>query len=211
MTLSLCLLLFGVSIFFISACIQFYRIIHRANTDDLSEGKGPVLPAFLYSLTIGMSPVKKETAFLHLPTYVAGILYHLGSFYALLLIVFHIIMFDLPVWITQISTFFLFGTSLCGLGIFIKRLFIKKMRHISTPDDYFSNILVTGFQLLSAFSLQYSDLIPYLYICTGFLFLYIPIGKLRHVIFFVIARFYLALFYGKRGVWPQKNREKWHI
>jgi hypothetical protein len=211
MTLSLCMLLFGFSIFFISACIQFYCIIHRANTDDLSEGKGPVLPAFLYSLTIGMSPVKKETAFLHLPTYVAGIIYHLGSFYSLLLIVFHIIMFDLPVWITQISIFVLFGTSLCGLGIFIKRLFMKKMRHISTPDDYFSNILVTGFQLFSAFSLQYSDLTPYLYIYTGFLFLYLPIGKLRHVIFFVIARFYLALFYGKRGVWPQKNRKKWQI
>ena len=211
MVLSHLLLIFGCGFFLIFTCYQIYRVIRKANTDDLSEAKGTVSPAFFYSLTMGMAPHKKETAYLHFPTYMAGIVYHFGSFYSILWIIVHITGISLPVWITRISFYFLLGTSLCGFGILLKRISIAKMRHISTPDDYFSNILVTGFQLLSACSLKNLSLIPYLYAITGFLFFYIPVGKLRHIVFFIIARFYLAVFYGKRGVWPHKRRKTWKI
>jgi len=34
------------------------------------------------------------------------------------------------------------------------------------------------------------------------MFLYVPLGKIRHCFFFFYARILLGLFYGKRGVWP---------
>ena len=211
MTLYLYWLLFGFAILFISTCYHLFFSIRKSSINDFSHSKGSVLPAFFYSLTSGMSPLKKETAYLHFPTYLAGIIYHIGSFYSLLWIVFHLFEISQPYWLIQISIYFLFGTTLCGFGILLKRILNKKMRWISNPDDYFSNLLVSGFQLLSAFTLLHPSLTAYLYFYTGILFIYIPVGKLRHIIFFFIARFYLALFYGRRGVWPKRRRRKWQI
>jgi len=204
-------LFFGFAILLISTCYQLYHIIEKSSINDFSLSKGSPFPAFIYSLTSGMSPLKKESAYLHLPTYITGILYHIGSFYALIWIIFHIIKFSPGHFFIQISIYFLLGTTCCGFGILLKRILNSKLRSISNPDDYFSNFLVSCFQLLSALTLLYPMLTDYLYVYSGILFLYIPFGKLRHIIFFFIARFYLALFYGRRGVWPQRRRRKWHM
>lgn len=203
------ILLTGFSIFSVSTLFHLIQIIRCANIDDLSTGKGPILPAVAYSLTGALSPLKKETAYLHLPTYISGILYHLGTFLAFLWLIFHFFSLSLSMTLKLISFYFLIITSLCGVTILIKRIVNPKLRHISTPDDYFSNLLTTGFQLLSAFALIQDSLLPSSFIYAGILFLYIPIGKLKHVIYFFISRLYLGLFYGKRGVWPPKKQTLW--
>ena len=199
----------GFAIFSLSAAFQSFKVIRRANVDDLSQGKGPILPGIVFSMIGAMSPLKKETAYLHLPTYAAGIVYHLGSFLAFFWLLLHVLGGVLPPLFVQLSILALTASSACGLAILAKRVLSAKLRHLSTPDDYFSNLLVTAFQILSGLTLWKPGFLPWLILLVGILLAYIPVGKLRHVIYFVIARFYLGVFYGKRGVWPPKRRNAW--
>ena len=97
----------------------------------------------------------------------------------------------------------------CGLALLVKRVVTPAMRYFSNPDDYFSNIIATGFVALTAAALRYETAAPALFVYAGVLFLYIPVGKLRHAIYFALARIYLGLFYGRRGVWPRKDKKTW--
>ena len=37
------------------------------------------------------------------------------------------------------------------------------------------------------------------------LFFYLPLGKLKHLVYFFAARYQLGIFYGRRGVWPARR------
>jgi nitrate reductase gamma subunit len=181
------------------------RLIRLGKPIDYAPGAGDIRPAILYSFSGAMSPAKKESAFLHLPTYTAGILYHLGTFLSILLFVLLLAMVGftgVPAYL--LSAFFLI-TGLSGFGILIKRMVKSELRNLSSPDDYISNILVTLFQLLSGLVLLVPEAIPGYFIMASLLLLYFPIGKLKHAIYFFAARYQLGLFYGWRGVWPPKT------
>ena len=185
------------------------RLLRNSGRLDRAEAKGSDLPGALYSLTGGMSPFKKETAYQHLPTYTAGILFHIASFVGFAWIIIHFTPYDLPALIKILSAIVLFGGVLNGVFILFKRIAVSKLRTISVPDDYASNLIVTGFQWLSGMALISPRWRGPLLIWTGFLFLYMQVGKLRHVFYFILVRFYLGFFYGRRGIWPPKRRHEW--
>ena len=189
---------------------QIWLVFRKANTDDLSQSKGSISSGIIYSTIGAMSPGKKETAYLHLPTYMAGMIYHLGAFLSLGMLFFLFFDIKLPVILTSLIAGFLSLSTLCGVFILVKRMVVVKLRHLSTPDDYFSNSLVTLFQTSTVLALLGIQAIPVHLVITSLLFVYIPVGKLRHIIYFFIARFYLGVFYGKRGVWPPKVRNTWN-
>ncbi len=181
------------------------RLIRLGKPLDYAPSSGKTLPAIQYSFTGAMSPLKKESAFLHLPTYTAGILYHLGTFLSILLFFLFLVQMTIPASLAYFFSGFLLITTVCGTGILIKRLAKKELRSLSSPDDYFSNLLVTLFQLLTSLLFFFPSVLPFYYILTSILLLYFPIGKLKHAIYFFAARYHLGLFYGRRGVWPPKN------
>jgi len=186
----------GVSLFYL------FRLIKLGNPRDYAPAAGSVAPAVRYALTGAMNPAKKESAYLHLQTYIAGILYHLGTFLSIplfLLIWFHIPISGVMVFILSC---FLSVTAVCGIGILVKRAMKMELRELSNPDDYLSNILVTLFQVGTLLSLSIPALIPAYFIQASILFLYIPLSKLKHVIYFFAARYHLGFFFGRRGVWP---------
>jgi len=214
-------------LFCLTACfIQFFRLIKLGVPKDLSEKSGDVRAGIIYANIGAMAPMQKESAYKHLPTYTAGILFHIGSFIALFC--FLLLIFD-AVWgfffqCTLLSLFIagcLLISSFCGIGLIVKRLISKKLRPISNMDDYISTGLVTLFHLLSAllfiafafhewFHPYFSSKVHEGIICTYFLvatlvFLYLPLGKLRHVVFYFAARYHLGFFYGRRGTWPPKK------
>lgn len=183
---------------------HLFRMVRLGNPKDYAPAAGKTGPAIRYSFTGAMNPMKKESAFLHLPTYVSGILYHLGTFLAIFL--FFIILLNIRIeGITAgiFAAFFLI-TGGCGAGILIKRFVRHELRSLSSPDDYISNLLVTCFQLITAISLLVPAALPLYFILTSLLLLYFPVGKLKHAIYFFAARYHLGLFYGWRGVWPPK-------
>ena len=205
MTIYNWILLTGFGICLVSCIYQFFKVLSTWKQHGLDQPRGDIKAAVKYSFTGAMSPTKKETAYLHLPTYTAGIFFHIGTFYSFLWLVLLFVNINFPEWITKLSAILLIFTGLCGVSILIKRISILKLRKLSVPDDYFSNSLVTGFQILMAFSLLTPGLIPYLFIYSTFLFLYIPLGKLRHTVYFFTSRYHLGVFYGRRGVWPVKR------
>jgi hypothetical protein len=189
--------------------VHAWRTLRAGDSTGFARPKGRMLSGIVYSMTSAMSPTKKETAYTHLPTYTAGILYHLGTFLSLALLIFFFFRIPIPRIMGIPVAIFLLITSGAGLVILIKRCVDKKLRSISCPDDYASNIFVTGFQSLTAVSLITVTTHPILFIYSGLLFLYIPLGKLKHLLYFFLARFQLGRFYGRRGIWPGKRRHQW--
>ncbi len=187
------------------ACIfHFFRLVGLGNPTDYSHKAGQTGKAILYSFTGAMSPTKKESAYLHLPTYTAGILYHIGTFCSFIL--FMLILFGIEPGstINHILTLLFLASGTSGAAILIKRIANQELRALSNPDDFISNILVTAFQLTTALMLTNPSVMPYYHIIAALLLLYLPIGKLKHTVYFFAARYHLGFFYGWRGVWPPK-------
>lgn len=188
----------------ITSCLyHVYRIISLGVPNDYSEARGNISSAVAYSFTGGMSPKKKESAYLHLPTYTAGILYHLGTFFSVGVFICVLFGVQFNELFTLVSSGFLFITGISGIGILVKRMLKKQLRSLSNPDDYISNLLVSGFQLITMVYLNMPT--PLYFIMASALLLYLPIGKLKHTIYFFAARFHLGFFFGRRGVWPPNN------
>jgi nitrate reductase gamma subunit len=214
--------------------IHFFEIIKLGAPKDLSEKAGSVTAGVLYSHTNAMLPMQKESAFKHLPTYIAGIIFHIGSFLALLC--FLLLFFDLfskdavsifffQQTLISVVIAFILGLSSCfGTILIVKRVISKKMRTISNVDDYISIGLVTLFQFISALLFAFYAFDKSLHnffshelhegiFCAYFLvatilFLYFPFGKLKHAIYYFAARYHIGFFYGRRGTWPPPKDRK---
>jgi hypothetical protein len=208
MTLYRIFSLIAFLICFISLTYHFIRLIRLGLPKDYSYKIGNLKSAVAYSFVGALNPSKKESAYLHLPTYTAGVLYHIGTFISFAL--FFLFLFNISfVYLLQwVLICVLITSSASGLGIFLKRITIKKLRFLSNPDDYISNLLVTLFQIFTLIVIVKETFTPYYFICVGLLFLYLPLGKLKHSLYFFAARYHLGFFYGWRGVWPVKNHEQ---
>ncbi|MEN8223948.1 MAG: hypothetical protein ABFS05_01195 [Bacteroidota bacterium] len=192
----------------LSCFYHTYRIVRLGKPPEYAQRAGHVGKAVKYAFTGAMSPKIKESAHLHLPTYLAGISYHTGTFLAMFLFFLFLMNGTLGGQTLLILALILGISTLSGVGIFIKRITKKELRSLSNPDDYISNLLVTAFQAITAFYLLYPGLEAIYFIFTALLLFYFPIGKLKHAIYFFAARYHLGLFYGWRGVWPPKPIRK---
>lgn len=206
MTLYNIISLFALLICFIILSFHFLKLIRLGLPKDYSNKRGNLKAAIGYSFTGAMNPLEKESAFLHFPTYTAGLLYHTGTFICFALYFFFLFNISFTNAIQWILISFLTASTLSGLGIFAKRIALTKLRNLSNPDDYISNLIVTGFQILTLILLLEESFSPYYFICISLLFLYLPLGKLKHSLYFFAARYHLGFFYGWRGVWPLKSR-----
>lgn len=175
-------------------------MMKHSQPKDFSKSAGSVGAAVAYSFTKAMNPAQKESASLHLPTYVAGMLYHIGTFLSAALLFVFLFSIELHRTIELVISVILMASILCGTGILVKRIFSKLLREITGIDDYISNSLVTAFQVCTLIYLYFPQ--PFYYIVVSVLLVYIPFGKLRHAVYFFAARYYLGHFYGRRGTWP---------
>ena len=203
--------------FFVQA-ISLYRL---GISKDFSSRSGSIKKGVKYSFTKAMSPTQKESAYKHLPTYTAGILFHIGICITLLYLVwmFIAIFADvyLPEILGQISIIVLAISSLCGIAILLKRIIKKELRYISSPDDYISNILTTAAQIatlnyicvtLCPSSGNTSCIVTLYFITLSLLLLWMPFGKTKHLLYFFSARYHLGYFYGRRNSWPTNDSKK---
>ena len=197
----------------VSLLVHFVKIVRLGAPKDKSEPSGSVKDGVIYANTRAMMPTKKESAYLHIPSYAVGMLFHIGLFCSLLLFV--LIFFPcFNSWIADSYWRWVFAippaiATVCGLILFFRRLLSKDLKVLSMPDDFISTGLVTLFLLMTTLNLLLPTVsaanIIY-YICSILLLLYLPLGKLRHVVYYFAARYHLGFFYGWRNVWP--NHEK---
>jgi len=103
------------------------------------------------------------------------------------------------------------GALLVSLYRIGRRLLRPLMRLISTPDDYFSLIMLTVWFAIGAATQAYlmgiwgvtSDVfqIAYLYL-TSFFLLYVPFSKISHYLYYPFTRTYIGRALGHRGSYP---------
>ena len=100
----------------------------------------------------------------------------------------------------------------CLVGVIriIRRISDKYMRAISSPDDYFSLLLLTTWFAFAFLSVPNSTawgewhLLTY-FILTAFFLVYVPFSKISHYLYYPFTRYYLGKTLGHRGVFPIKH------
>ena len=205
--------LIALAICFVLLLSHFVRIIHLGKPKDFSEKSGSVAKGVAYSNTVAMMPQNKESAYLHLPSYALGILFHIGIFSCMLIFVLSFFDFFNQWIINDKGIHYLLPaltavTAFAGFCLFVKRLINRNLRNLTNPDDYLSNGFTTLFQIATTLYLLMPAcgcMVNTYYIMAAILFLYMPVGKLKHLLYFFSARYHLGFFYGWRNVWPQKK------
>ena len=99
---------------------------------------------------------------------------------------------------------------LVGVGRIIRRIASKYMRAISSPDDYFSLVLLTvwfAFAFLAVPNDTSGGEWPLLtfFILTAFFLVYVPFSKISHYLYYPFTRYYLGKTLGRRGVYPVRK------
>ncbi len=110
-----------------------------------------------------------------------------------------------------ISAVLLGGAFVIGIYRVFRRIFRPVMKLISTPDDYFSLIMLTVWFALGAvthasiFGLEALQselyLVAYL-LLTSFFLLYVPFSKISHYLYYPFTRIWIGRALGHRGSYP---------
>ena len=99
---------------------------------------------------------------------------------------------------------------LVGVIRIFRRISDRYMRAISSPDDYFSLLLLTAWFAFAFLSVPNSTawgewhLLTY-FILTAFFLVYVPFSKISHYLYYPFTRYYLGKTMGHRGVYPMKH------
>jgi len=171
-----------------------------------SEPKGKAFLGVLYALGKGLMPWEKESTSKNLLTYAAGNLYHIGIFAGLMHLSLQVISWEVGALLVSCLRIFMVCGLAAGSGLLLRRTLKTVLREISCPDDFASNILVDLFLAAALLDSFFPGIKPVFYALSIALFLYIPIGKIRHCFFFFYSRILFGLFFGKRSVLPQSQR-----
>jgi hypothetical protein len=84
------------------------------------------------------------------------------------------------------------------------------MRAISSPDDYFSLVLLTVWFLFGALAAPNSTaggegpLLTF-FVLTAFFLVYVPFSKISHYLYYPFTRFWLGRTLGHRGVYQSRR------
>lgn len=180
------------------------RTLAFGRREYLSAPRGYAGKGIVYAFGRGM--LEKESVALHLPTFVGGMLYH-GAIFAGLLYLFWTVLFPGTVLLIWAFQPILLAGAAVGLALFSKRAFKPHLRRLSCPDDFFANLFVDLFLVLAFLHTLVPALETTFLAVSILMFLYIPLGKIRHCFFFFATRLAFGLHYGRRGALPGSSRE----
>ena len=167
----------------------------------------------LYSLGNVAMPWAMESTRRNPLFYVQFVAFHLGVTAAIALL---FIIPWAPGWLEN-SAFVLalripIGAAfLVGLYRIYRRFSDPYVRAISTPDDFFSVILLTVWFFFAFLAAPNSTangewhMLGYFFIATFFL-IYVPFSKISHYLYYPFTRYYLGKSLGHRGVFPLIRR-----
>jgi hypothetical protein len=203
--------IFVIAAFFFSLILLTVQVLQTLSFGRRrlhSQPGGDPWKGVAYSFGRGMMPWEKESAAKHLPTYIAGMIYHAGIFAAILSVLLLATGVRPPEAAATALRILLAAGFLAGTGLLIKRVINRKMRHISCPDDFVSNLLVDGLVSLGLLSSWLTAAVPVFFAAAIVTFLYTPLGKIRHCFFFFYSRILFGSYFGRRGVLPRRRPAK---
>jgi nitrate reductase gamma subunit len=94
-----------------------------------------------------------------------------------------------------------------GIIRLVRRVGDRYMRAISSPDDYFSLVLLTVWFFFAVLAVPNETaggewpLLTY-FMLTAFFLVYVPFSKISHYLYYPFTRYYLGKSLGHRGVYP---------
>ena len=156
----------------------------------------------------GMESTRKGLSF-----YLTFVLFHLGVVVGISLAFLSTVALGflrLPA-VYYVSEVLLITAFLIGLYRIQRRVFRPVMRLISTPDDYFSLVMLTCWFALGAVTEASiygvaafdSELFQVAYLLlTSFFLLYVPFSKISHYLYYPFTRIWIGRALGHRGSYP---------
>ncbi|MBD3298600.1 MAG: hypothetical protein GF341_08100 [candidate division Zixibacteria bacterium] len=100
----------------------------------------------------------------------------------------------------------------CLVGVLriIRRVGDKHMRAISSPDDYFSILLLTVWLFFGTLAVPNSTangegILLTFFVLTAFFLIYVPFSKISHYLYYPFSRYYVGKTLGYRGSYPLRR------
>ena len=167
----------------------------------------------IYSIGVVAMPWAMESSRRNVGFYIQFVIFHLGVVAAILM------SFLIPYWPASmdmsaavlILQIIIGGAFLVACRRIIRRASDTMMKSISSPDDYFSLILLTVWFASAFFAAPRGGTDGYLagegwlltfFLMTAFFLLYVPFSKISHYLYYPFTRYYLGRTLGHRGVLP---------
>jgi hypothetical protein len=182
--------------------LRYAEIKRRVLPADKSLLKGNPQHGITYAFTIGMMPWAKESTRIHMIAYLRGIGFHIGIFAALGMLIISPFWGFLPSTLRILIACILFMGALLGAAGGVMRIAERNLRGLSLPDDHFAVWLTTIFIAVTAFGILNEALRIPMYIIAAITFVYVPLGKIRHCLYFFFSRMFFGKFFGRRAVFP---------
>jgi hypothetical protein len=201
MTLPSVLLLVAFAVALVSFAVLRLRLGRRVAAP-FAPPRASAAAGVRYAFTTAFLPWAKESAREHLPSYLAGIVFHLGVFAALGWLALSLLSVAPPAAAAHAIAVVLVAGLACGLGLLAKRRRNSTLRAVSTPEDVAANLLVDAVLAAGIAAALRPALLPAFQLAGAALLLYAPLGKLRHMLFLLTSRRYWGMYFGRRGVRP---------
>ena len=174
-------------------------VLRRGYKLELGAPKGDPPRGILYSLTFSMLPWKKDSTRRHPWTYAAGMGMHLGIFLTVLFALGRRFA-SWPDWSYPVFGIVAGIGLVSSLGLFIKRSTKSYMLAISSLDDFLANLLVQLYLLGGCLTAFAEGANPFWRLTAILLLIYVPLGKIYHMLLFFVSRALFGLQFGRRGV-----------
>jgi len=194
--------------------VYWYLHFKAGRERQAPSGSFPSTPTkgILYSWANIALPWAMESTRTRIPLYLQFVVFHLGvtaAIVASFLIPYAPQVFESEV-VQVIFRGAVGGAFLVGVYRLGRRIFDRYIRAISSPDDYFSVILLTvwfAFAFLAIPNRSESGEWPLIafFLVTGFFLIYVPFSKISHYLYYPFTRYYFGKSMGRRGVYPIGN------
>lgn len=182
--------------------VRYAETRRRLVPADNSPIKGSLPKGIQYAFTTGMMPWAKESTRIHLIAYLRGIGFHIGIFAAIGAVILSPFWGYLPPLLSLLLFWVLILGALLGAAGGVMRIAEHNLRGLSLPDDHFAVWLTTLFIAVAGLAvLNEAFMIP-MYIVSAIVFVYVPLGKIRHCLYFFFSRLFFGKFFGRRAVFP---------
>jgi hypothetical protein len=180
----------------------------RALPADKSPIKGNISHGITYAFTTGMMPWAKESTRIHLIAYLRGIGFHVGIFTSIGAVLISPFWKFFPDAVHSLLAAVLFIGAFLGAAGGVMRLAEHNLRGLSLPDDHFAVWLTTLFMMVSGLGVINATFLIPMYIIAAVTFVYVPLGKIRHCLYFFFSRTFFGKFFGRRAVFPHPETVK---
>ena len=181
---------------------RYADVKQRALPADKSPIKGDPTHGIAYAFTTGMMTWAKESTRIHMIAYLRGIGFHVGIFLAIGALIVSPAWRYLPEPLVILLAAVLSLGSLLGAAGGMMRIAEKNLRGLSLPDDHFAVWLTTLFMAITALGVVNESMRVVMYMVAGITLAYVPLGKIRHCLYFFFSRIFFGKFFGRRAVYP---------